>query len=121
MEDVNTAHSLSSSRLPAPLLEPKEPRAPIVILSPTQRKALIACLEGGNLNRHCGAWVSATAGNDEKRIAGITVAALARDGLLTINARGKHASARLTVRGSWFARTAADELTARGARVAHAH
>jgi hypothetical protein len=45
--------------------------------------------------------------SDRRRIAGITVADLARDGLLTVNAIGNRAVAQLTVRGSWFARTIA--------------
>jgi len=96
-----------------PLLE-TEGRAPIVTLSPSKCKALIACLEGGTLHRHCGAWIPATNSSGEKRISGITVADLARDGMLTIDKFGKSASARLTVRGSWFARTAAEQLRIRG-------
>jgi hypothetical protein len=61
------------------------------------------------LHRHKGAWVPNTATKDEKRISGVTVADLARDGLLNLDI--KRVYAQLTVRGSWFARTAADELT----------
>jgi hypothetical protein len=43
-------------------------------------------------------------------IFGVTVADLARDGMVTVTVTGKHAIAALTRRGSWFARTAATEL-----------
>jgi hypothetical protein len=110
--DADKGHSLSNSRRCTSLLGPNEPRAPIVNLSPAKREALIACLESGALYRHCGAWVPATSDHRRRRISGITVADLARDGILTIEA---HAKAQLTARGSWFARTAADDLMMRGA------
>jgi hypothetical protein len=109
--ETDTRYSDSISALPDPLLAPKEPRAPVTILSPAQRTALLACLESGMLHRHRGAWVRTTARAGEKRIAGITIADLARDGFLNIDA--KRVSAQLTARGSWFARTAA-ELATRG-------
>src|SRR5262245_13747253 len=99
-------HSLLSRCSTSPL-GPTEPRAQIDILSPAKREALIACLESGALHRHCGAWVPATSDHRRGRISGVTVANLARDGMLTIEAR---ATARLTARGSWFARTVADDL-----------
>ena len=54
-------------------------------------------------------WVSEAAGTDDKPVSGMTVADLSRDGMLTITMLGKSASAQLTTRGSWFARTAAAE------------
>jgi hypothetical protein len=112
--DAKERHSHPRSPLPISWLETKEGRAPIVTLSSSKCKALIACLEGGMLHRHCGAWIASTSRSGEKRISGITVADLAGDGMLTIDKFGKSASARLTVRGSWFARTAAEELRIRG-------
>jgi hypothetical protein len=112
--DTDIRHSVSSPCISAPLLEPKEPRAPCVILSPAKRSALVACLKSGTLYRHNGAWVPTTATKGEKRISGVTVADLARDGLLSLDI--KRVSAQLTVRGSWFARTAVDELTMGRAR-----
>jgi hypothetical protein len=99
----------SSNRLlsPAPGLAANEPRAPVAILTPAQRKALLVCLEAGTIHRHAGAWGPATCTGTEPRISGITVADLSRDGLLIIEAVGKSRSARLTMRGSWFARTVA--------------
>jgi hypothetical protein len=81
----------------APPLAANEPRAPIAVLTGAQRKALMVCLEAGTIHRYGG----------EARISGITVADLARDGLLSIDAVGKTRTARLTMRGSWFARTVA--------------
>jgi hypothetical protein len=40
----------------------------------------------------------------------MTVADLGRDGMLTLTVLGKNASAQLTPRGNWFARTAAAEI-----------
>jgi hypothetical protein len=40
----------------------------------------------------------------------MTVADLGRDGMLTLTVLGKSASAQLTTRGNWFARTAAAEV-----------
>ena len=92
-------------------LAASEQPAPIAILSTAKRAALIACLKGGGtLHKGYGVWVSEAAGTDDKPISGMTVADLSRDGMLTLTALGKNASAQLTVRGSWFARTAADEI-----------
>ena len=92
-------------------LTPNEPRAPISILSPAKRAALIACLiGGGTLHKQRGVWTPASDGPFDKHIAGITVADLSRDGMLTITMLSKHASAHLTTRGSWFARTAASAV-----------
>ena len=92
-------------------LAPDEPRAPISILTPAKRAALIACLiGGGTLHKQRGVWTPASDGPCDKHIAGITVADLSRDGMLTISMLSKHASAQLTTRGSWFARTAASAV-----------
>ena len=91
--------------LEKPTLESEELRAPIAVLSPAQSKALLACLKAGILYRSRGAWIGE--GNvTDQRISGITVADLAREGMLQIEIIGKYKSARLTPRGSWFARTA---------------
>jgi hypothetical protein len=105
-----TLRSELISPMPLPLLAPNEPRAPIAILSPAQRTALIACLADGTLSKRCGVWTSQSADACGKRIAGVTVADLSREGMLTVSVLGRSASARLTTRGSWFARTAADEI-----------
>ena len=91
---------------------PGERRAPIEKLSPIKRRALVVCLEADGVLYKCsGAWTSAYAESDE-RISGVTVADLTRDGLLTITVIDKRVSARLTPRGTWFARTAASDLAA---------
>src|SRR5262249_35064580 len=71
---------------PAPhSLMPNEPKAPIAILTPAKRAALIACLTGGGtLYRQRGVWVPSVSSSD-KRISGITVADLGRDGMLTLS------------------------------------
>jgi hypothetical protein len=66
------------------------------------------------LHKRSGAWTSACAGAHQERIHGTTVADLSRDGLLTITVTNKQASACLTPRGIWFARTAAHDLAAAG-------
>jgi hypothetical protein len=81
-------------------LAPAEPRALIAILSVAKRNALLACFSAGGLHKRDGAWHGAA---DAKPVSGVTVADLARDGMLTTDHR--LGAARLTERGSWFART----------------
>jgi hypothetical protein len=76
------------------LLAPSEPRAPIAILSPAKRNALVACFNAGGLHKKGG-----------KPVSGMTTADLARDGMLTVTTNHQFGSARLTERGNWFART----------------
>jgi hypothetical protein len=83
-------------------LAPGEPRALIAILSAAKRNALVACFNGGGLNKKDGAWHGLP---DGKPVSGVTVADLARDGMLTLTTDHRLGSARLTERGSWFART----------------
>jgi hypothetical protein len=89
------------STLPFPQL-PKEPRALVAILSPAKRNALVACFHASALNKKDGAWHGLPGG---QRTSGVTVADLARDGMLTVTTDRRVASARLTERGNWFART----------------
>ena len=84
------------------LLAPDERRAPIVALSLAKRNALIACLNAEGLHKKDGAWHGPLNG---KPVSGITVADLSRDGMLTLTVDHHAGSARLTKRGSWFART----------------
>ena len=112
-EKIGESHSRSPLTSPPALhtLTPDEPRAPISILTPAKRAALVACLiSGGTLHKQRGVWTPASADPGDKHIAGITVADLGRDGMLTITMLSKRASAQLTTRGSWFARTAASAV-----------
>jgi hypothetical protein len=86
--------------IPLLLISPDEPRAPTAILSPTKRAALTACLNGGILHKRCGVWIAPSATACDKPIAGVTVADLGRDGLLTVSVLDGSASARLTTRGN---------------------
>ena len=79
-----------------------EPRAPIAILSPAKRNALVACFNAGGLHKKDGAWHGPPGG---KPVSGMTTADLARDGMLTVTTNHRFGSARLTERGNWFART----------------
>ena len=105
-----------NSAAPLLFLAPDEPRAPTDVLSPAKRAALIACLNGGgSLHKRGGAWAAPSGSACEKPIFGITVADLGRDGMLTRSMLDGNASARLTARGSWFARTAVTEMAERSA------
>jgi hypothetical protein len=84
------------------LLAPAERHAPIAILTPAKRTALVVCFHAGVLQKKDGAW-HGIAGST--RLAGITIADLARDGMLTLMTNDRVRSARLTERGNWFART----------------
>jgi hypothetical protein len=96
---------------PSSLLAYHDARAPIDILSPAKRAALIACLNSdGVLHKRYGVWSPSCVGTLEARIAGVTVADLSRDGMLIVTVIRRSASARLTARGAWFARTAATEI-----------
>jgi hypothetical protein len=94
-----------SSPVALKLLGPGEPRAPAALLSTAKRAALIACLTDGTLYKRRGAWTSPS--DADRRIASITIANLARDGMLTLSLYGRRGVAHLTARGSWFARTIA--------------
>ena len=83
-------------------LAASEPRALIAILSVAKRNALVACFNASGLHKKAGAWHGAP---DGKPVSGVTVADLARDGMLTLTTDHRIGSARLTERGSWFART----------------
>lgn len=90
-------------------LRPGEPRANFSALTPTKRAALLACLKAGALHREKGKWLGYANGHV---VAGVTVADLIRDGFLIASIVSKREGmARLTARGSWFARTIADEET----------
>ena len=105
-----------NSAAPLLFLAPDEPRAPTDRLSPTKRAALIACLNGGgSLHKRCGAWAVPSGSACDKPIFGITIADLGRDGMLTLCRLAGAASARLTARGNWFARTAVTEMAERSA------
>ena len=105
-----------NSAAPLLLLAPDEPRAPTDRLSPTKRAALIACLNGGgSLHKRCGAWAAFSASADDRPISGLTVADLGREGMLTLCRLAGTASARLTTRGSWFARTVVTETAEQAA------
>lgn len=84
------------------LLAPSEPRAQTAVLSPAKRAALVACLSASVLQKSRGAWHGRP---DDKRISGVTIADLARDGMLVVATNQRFGSARLTERGHWFART----------------
>jgi hypothetical protein len=79
-----------------------ERHAPIAELSPAKRAALVACFNAGGLNKKDGAWHGAPG---VKAVSGITIADLARDGMLVVTTKHRNGSAQLTGRGNWFART----------------
>jgi hypothetical protein len=81
-------------------------RAPVASLSAAKRRALLTCLHAGGLRKMAGAWHGA---ENAKSVSGITVADLARDGMLTLITEHKTCSAQLTERGIWFAQTLLDD------------
>jgi hypothetical protein len=103
-----------NSAAPLQLLAPHEPRAPTAVLSPAKRAALTACLNGGILQKRSGVWSAPSAGISDRPIFGVTVADLGRDGMLTLSMLDGRASARLTARGIWFARTVVTEMAVGG-------
>ena len=80
----------------AALLAPHEARAPTANLSPTKLAALLACVKGdGTLHKCMGVWKSPAAQAGGRPIFGVTVADLARDGMVTVTVhwQARHRSA----------------------------
>ena len=82
-----------------------DPRAPVAFLSPSKRNAVIECFNNSSLHKRNVYWYGAQEG---RRISGMTVADLGRDGIFSVVINRPHGSARLTERGQWFARTLID-------------
>jgi hypothetical protein len=120
MVQEHTGEPASQSELnsaaPLLLLATDEARAPTVILSPAKLAALTTCLNGGGiLHKRSGVWNASSASAGDKPISGVTVADPGRDGMLTRSMLRGTASAQLTTRGDWFARTAVTEMAERTA------
>jgi hypothetical protein len=115
-DDIGMSATLGEPSIaaPPPRLVSDEVGAPIASLSLAKRAALIACLNGGSLQRARGVWNAPRAAACDKPICGVTVADLRRDGLLALELCNANATARLTQRGSWFAKTAATEMAGQG-------
>jgi len=79
-----------------------KPAAPIVLLSLAKRTALVECFNNNGLHKLKGGWCGTP---DGKRISGVTVADLSRDGMFAVITNRQYGSAGLTERGQWFART----------------
>jgi hypothetical protein len=105
LQDDAAAPALQHDQIsPARLLRlaPNEAPAPIADLSLAKRNALAACINSGGLYKKAGAWHGPCGG---RPLSGVTIADLARDGLLTVTTNSRFGAAELTVRGHWFART----------------
>ena len=85
---------------------PIERQGSIAILTPAKRSALIACFRAGELHKENGAWHGPSTGAP---LSGITIANLARDGLLTVTTNRRLRSAHLTVHGNKVALTLLDD------------
>jgi hypothetical protein len=96
----------TSGDSPLRLLDKGEPRARIAGLSLAKRHALVACLNANGLTKKSGAWHGAA---DARPVSGVTVADLARDGLLVVSIDHRQGTARLTERGTSVARTLRDQ------------
>ena len=103
-EDKKGATITSNPILP-PVLTADKRRAPVAILSPTKRAAIIECFSNSGLHKRRGYWCGTPEG---KHISGATVADLARDGMFSVERNLPHCSALLTELGQWFARTLMD-------------
>jgi hypothetical protein len=94
--------TVTSALTRTPLVIANKQRAPVAVLSPTKRTAVIECFNNNGLHKGRGYWWGMP---DGKHISGVTVADLARDGIFSVVINLRHGSARLTERGQWFART----------------
>ena len=98
----DTEATVTSALTRTPLVIANKQRAPVAVLSPTKRTAVIECFNNNGLHKRRGYWWGTLEG---KHISGVTVADLARDGIFSVVINLRHGSARLTERGQWFART----------------
>lgn len=99
----------TSGDSPPRLLDKGEPRARVASLSTAKRHALVACLNASGLTKKNGAWHGVP---DARPVSGVTVADLARDGLLTVSIDHRQGTARLTERGTVFALTLLEQAAA---------
>jgi hypothetical protein len=90
--------TVTSNLTLTPLVIANKRRVSVAVLSPTKRTAVIECFNNNGLHKRRGYWWGTPEG---KHISGVTVADLARDGVVSVI----NGSARLTERGQWFART----------------
>jgi hypothetical protein len=100
--DGKNEATITSTLAPPPLVMANKSRAPVVVLSPTKRTAVIECFNNNGLHKRNGYWCGAPEG---KHISGVTVADLARDGMFSVITNLRSRSARLTERGQGLART----------------
>jgi hypothetical protein len=84
-------------------------RALVAIPSAARQNALVACFNANWLHKKGGAWHGLP---DSKSVSGVTVADLAREGMLTLTTNRRFGSAQLTERGMLFARTLVEGTTA---------
>ena len=103
--DGKNEATITSTLKPPASVTANKPPAPVVVLSPTKRTAVIECFNNNGLHKRNGYWCGPPEG---KHISGVTVADLARDGMLSVERNLLHSSALLTERGQWFARTLID-------------
>lgn len=88
----------------------------LAALTKSKADAIGACYAGGGLRKTAGAWFPVK--NGMRRISGVTVADLGREGMLIIvtarlNSHGvTSGSARLTERGELYARALAEAVMA---------
>jgi len=99
---------ITSNHILPPVVMANKRRAPVAILSPTKRTAIIECFNNNGLHKRNGYWCGTPEG---KHISGVTVADLARDGMFSVERNLPQGSALLTERGQWFARTLIDSAS----------
>src|SRR5580700_7818252 len=98
----NNEATVTSALTLTPLVIANKRRAPVAVLSPTKRTAVIECFNNNGLHKRRGCWCGTPEG---KHISGVTVADLSRDGMVSVITNRQYGSAGLTERGQWFART----------------
>ena len=93
--DGKNEATVTSTLTLMPLVIANKQRAPVAVLSPTKRTAVIECFNNNGLHKGRGYWWGTPEG---KHISGVTVADLARDGIFSVIINLRHGSARLTER-----------------------
>src|ERR1700694_1870166 len=91
--------TVTSALTRTPSVVANKRRAPVAVLSPTKRTAVIECFNNNGLHKRRGYWWGTPEG---KHISGVTVADLARDGIFSVVINLRHGSARPTERADSF-------------------
>jgi hypothetical protein len=106
VQEVKTPKNEDEKKMAKPAVAGKKRAAPIALLSPAKRMALVECFNSDGLHKQKGCWRASSNG---QRISGATVADLSRDGMVKVVVTRHSGLAKLTERGIWFAQSLVED------------